>query len=48
VRLVVVRLDNQPLNLLQTFVRTAMICLVVPPLIFNRTTAACTTSPSAR
>ena len=36
VRLVVVRLDNRPLNLLQTFVRTAMICLVVPPLIFNK------------
>ena len=35
-RLAVVRLDNKPLNLLQTFARTALICLVFPPLVFNR------------
>ncbi len=35
-RLAVVRMDNTPLNLLQTLARTALICLVVPPLVFNR------------
>ncbi len=35
-RLAVVRVDNTPLNLLQTLARTALICLVIPPLIFNR------------
>ena len=36
VRLTVVRLDGKPVNLLQAFARTALICLVVPPLVFNR------------
>jgi uncharacterized RDD family membrane protein YckC len=36
VRLAVVRLDGKPLNLLQALGRTALICLVVPPLVFNR------------
>jgi uncharacterized RDD family membrane protein YckC len=35
-RLTVVRLDGKPVNLLQALVRTALICLVVPPLIYNR------------
>ncbi len=35
-RVVVVRLDGKPVNLFQAMLRTAMICLVVPPLIFNR------------
>ena len=35
-RLVVVRLDGRPVNLLQALLRTALICLVVPPLVFNR------------
>jgi RDD family len=35
-RVAVVRVDNKPLNLLQTVARTALICLVVPPLVFNR------------
>ena len=35
-RLVVVRLDRRPVNLLQALLRTALICLVVPPLVFNR------------
>jgi uncharacterized RDD family membrane protein YckC len=35
-RLVVVRLDSKPVNLLQALGRTALICLVVPPLVFNR------------
>lgn len=35
-RVVVVRLDGKPVNLLQAMLRTALICLVVPPLIFNR------------
>jgi uncharacterized RDD family membrane protein YckC len=35
-RIVVVRLDGRPVNLLQALGRTALICLVVPPLIFNR------------
>ena len=35
-RIVVVRLDNRPVNLFQALARTALICLVVPPLIFNR------------
>lgn len=35
-RVVVVRLDGRPLNLLQALLRTALICLVVPPLVFNR------------
>ncbi len=35
-RIVVVRLDGRPVNLLQALGRTVLICLVVPPLIFNR------------
>ena len=35
-RIVVARLDGRPVNLLQALGRTALICLVVPPLIFNR------------
>ena len=35
-RVAVVRLDNKPVNLLQSLARTALICLVVPPLVFNR------------
>ncbi len=30
------KLDNKPVNLLQALLRTALICLVVPPLVFNR------------
>lgn len=35
-RVVVVRLDGRPVNLLEALVRTFLIMLVVPPLIFNR------------
>lgn len=35
-RVAVVRVDGRPLNLLLALVRTLMICLVVPPVIFNR------------
>ena len=35
-RLTVRRLGGAPLNLLQALVRTVLICLVVPPLVFNR------------
>jgi uncharacterized RDD family membrane protein YckC len=35
-RLAVVRLDRKPVNVLQALARTALICLVVPPLVFNR------------
>ena len=35
-RLAVVRLDGRPVNLLQALGRTALICLVIPPLVFNR------------
>jgi len=35
-RLAVVRLDGNPVNLLQALLRTFLICLVVPPLVFNR------------
>lgn len=35
-RVVVVRVDGKPLGLLQALGRTVLICLVVPPLIFNR------------
>ncbi|MGN6132310.1 MAG: RDD family protein [Nocardioidaceae bacterium] len=34
-RVVVVRLDNRPVNLLQALVRTFLVCLVIPPLVFN-------------
>ena len=35
-RLAVVRVDGRPLSLLLSLVRTTLICLVVPPLVFNR------------
>jgi uncharacterized RDD family membrane protein YckC len=35
-RLAVVRLVGRPVNLLQALGRTALICLVIPPLVFNR------------
>ena len=35
-RVGVARLDGKPVNLLQALGRTALICLVVPPLVFNR------------
>lgn len=35
-RVTVVRLDGRPLTLLHALLRTALICLVIPPLVFNR------------
>jgi uncharacterized RDD family membrane protein YckC len=35
-RLAVTRLDRRPVNLLQALARTALILLVIPPLVFNR------------
>ncbi|HET6699132.1 MAG TPA: RDD family protein [Nocardioidaceae bacterium] len=35
-RVAVARLDGRPVTLLQALVRTALICLVIPPLVFNR------------
>jgi uncharacterized RDD family membrane protein YckC len=35
-RVVVVRLDGKPVNVLHAFVRTLLILLVIPPLVFNR------------
>ena len=35
-RIVVGRLDGRPVNLLQAMIRTFLICLVVPPVVFNR------------
>ena len=35
-RVAVVRLDNRPVSFLHALGRTALICLVVPPLVFNR------------
>lgn len=35
-RIVVVRVDGKPVGLLQALGRAVLICLVVPPLIFNR------------
>jgi len=35
-RIAVVRLDGRPVSLLVALLRTVLICLVVPPLIFNR------------
>jgi uncharacterized RDD family membrane protein YckC len=34
-RVAVVRLDRRPVTLLQALVRTFLICLVIPPLVFN-------------
>ena len=36
VRLVVVRVDGRPVTILNALVRTLLICLVIPPLVFNR------------
>ena len=35
-RVVVARVDGKPVNLLQALLRTFLICLVIPPLVFNR------------
>ena len=35
-RMVVARLDGRPVNLLRALLRTFLICLVIPPLVFNR------------
>jgi len=35
-RVVVVRVDGRPVNVLHALLRTLLICLVVPPLVFNR------------
>jgi uncharacterized RDD family membrane protein YckC len=35
-RIAVVRLDRKPVNVLQGLLRSLLICLVVPPLVFNR------------
>lgn len=35
-RIVVVRLDRRPVTILNALVRTVLICLVIPPLVFNR------------
>ena len=35
-RIAVVRLDGRPLTVFHTFARTLLICLVIPPLVFNR------------
>ena len=35
-RVVVARLDGKPVNLLQALVRTLLILLVIPPVVFNR------------
>ena len=35
-RLVVVRLDRKPLGLLRPLVRSLLVYLVIPPLVFNR------------
>ena len=35
-RVAVARLDGRPVTLLQAVLRTFLICLVIPPLVFNR------------
>ena len=35
-RVVVVRLDGRPVSILDAVIRTVLICLVIPPLVFNR------------
>jgi uncharacterized RDD family membrane protein YckC len=35
-RLAVARLDGKPVTVLHALLRSALICLVVPPLVFNR------------
>jgi uncharacterized RDD family membrane protein YckC len=34
-RVAVVRIDGKPVTLLQALLRTFLICLVIPPLVFN-------------
>ena len=36
VRVVVVRLDGRPVSIVSALVRTLLICLVIPPVVFNR------------
>jgi uncharacterized RDD family membrane protein YckC len=36
IRVSVVRLDGRPVSVLQALLRTLLICLVIPPLVFNR------------
>lgn len=35
-RVAVVRVDGKPLTVLHAFARTLLICLVIPPVVFNR------------
>ncbi len=35
-RIVIVRMDRTRVTLLQALVRTVLICLVIPPVVFNR------------
>lgn len=35
-RVVVVRVDNKPVTVLHALLRSLLICLVIPPLVFNR------------
>ncbi len=35
-RIVVVRLDGRPVTILAALLRTLLICLVIPPVVFNR------------
>lgn len=35
-KVAVVRLDGRPVTILQALVRTFLICLVIPPVVFNR------------
>ena len=35
-RVVIVRLDRRPVTILHALVRTVLICLVIPPVVFNR------------
>jgi uncharacterized RDD family membrane protein YckC len=35
-RVAVVRVDRRPVSLLRALLRTLLVCLVVPPLVFNR------------
>ena len=35
-RVVIVRLDGKPVTILHALLRTFLICLVIPPVVFNR------------
>jgi uncharacterized RDD family membrane protein YckC len=35
-RVAVVRVDRRPVSLLRALLRTLLVCLVIPPLVFNR------------